>query len=252
MITPLLPIRTRITMLARLLTLQASYNYETMIGNGIAFALEPALRRLPGGRGGDAYRAAMARQSRYFNAHPYFAAVAVGALARAELSLESPERIERFRTASCGPLGSVGDRLVWAAGLPLCSLIALTAFGFGAPAAVVVSLFLIVYNTGHFALRIWGLHVGWRDGLGVASALSAPAFRFGPARLTRAAAFAAGLAIPLTIATAAGVRPFGVLVIGVLGVLGASVLVLLHGRIAGWRTAMWLLAASTIAAMVIR
>ena len=252
MISPWLPIGTRISMLARLLTLQASYNYETMIGNGIAFALEPALRRLPGGRGGDAYREAMARQSRYFNAHPYFAAVAVGALARAELSLESPERIERFRTAACGPLGSVGDRLVWAAWLPLCSLIALAAFGFGASAAVVVSLFLIVYNAGHFALRIWALNTGWRDGLGVAAALSAPAFRLGPARLTCAAAFVAGVAIPLTIATAAGVRPSGVLVIGLTGALGARVLVLLHGRIAGWRTAMWLLAASAIAAMVIR
>ena len=252
MITPWLPIRTRIAMLARLLTLQASYNYETMIGNGIAFALEPALRLLPGGRGGDAYRDAMARQSRYFNAHPYFAAVAVGALARAELSLESPERIERFRTASCGPLGSVGDRLVWVAWLPLCSLIALTTFGLGAPAAAVVALFLIVYNAGHFALRIWALNIGWRDGLGVAAALSAPAFRLGPARLTRAAAFVGGVAMPLTIATAAGVRPAGVLVIGLLGALGATVLVLLHGRIAGWRTAMWLLAASAIAAMVIR
>ena len=39
-----------------------------------------------------------------------------GALARAELDGEPPARIERFRTALCGPLGSVGDRLVWAAG----------------------------------------------------------------------------------------------------------------------------------------
>lgn len=252
MIIPWLPLRTRIAMLARLMTLQGSYNYETMIGNGIAFAMEPALRLLPGGRGGDAYRQAIARQSRYFNAHPYFAAVAVGALARAELSLEPPERIERFRTASCGPLGSVGDRLVWAAWLPLCSLIALTAFGLGAPAGVVVAIFLIVYNTGHFALRIWALNVGWRHGLAVAPALAAPIFRSGPAMLTRAAAMAAGIAIPLTIATAVGAKPLGVFVVGALGAIGATILVLLHGRLAGWRAAVWLLAASTVAAMVIR
>jgi len=252
MITPWLPFRTRVAMLARLMTLQGSYNYETMIGNGVAFAMEPALRLLPGGRGGDAYREAMARQSRYFNAHPYFAAVAVGALARAELSLEAPERIERFRTASCGPLGSVGDRLVWAAWLPLCSLIALAAYGFGAPALAVVSLFLVLYNAGHFALRIWALNVGWRDGLGVASALAAPIFRTGPAILTRAAAFAAGVALPMVIANAVGVRFTGVAVIALVGGLGATVLLLLNGRLAGWRSAIWLLAASTVAAMVIR
>ena len=84
------------------------------------------------GQDGHAYRAALARESQYFNAHPYLAAVAVGALARAELDGEPPARIERFRTALCGPLGSVGDRLVWAAWLPLCSLVALAAFGLGA------------------------------------------------------------------------------------------------------------------------
>lgn len=252
MIVPWLPLRTRIAMLVRLMTLQGSYNYETMIGNGIAFAMEPALRLLPGGRGGDAYRDAMARQSRYFNAHPYFAAVAVGALARAELALDPPERIERFRTASCGPLGSVGDRLVWAAWLPLCSLLALISFGMGMPAAGVVALFLITYNIGHFSLRIWALNVGWRDGLAVAGALGAPLFRAGPAVLTRAAAFAAGIAIPVTIATAIGARPSGVILVSTLAALGAAVLFLLHGRLAGWRVAIWLLTASTVAAMVIR
>ena len=78
-----------------------------------------------------AYRAALARESRYFNAHPYLAGVAVGALTRAELDGVDPARIERFRTALAGPLGSVGDRLVWASWLPFCSLVALCVFGAG-------------------------------------------------------------------------------------------------------------------------
>ena len=53
MITPWLPLSTRIRMLLRLLTIQGSYNYETMIGTGMAFAMEPALRLLPGGPAGD-------------------------------------------------------------------------------------------------------------------------------------------------------------------------------------------------------
>jgi PTS system mannose-specific IID component len=159
---PTLPIRTRVAIFLRLLAVQGSWNYEILMGNGIAFAVEPALRLLPGGVGGPAYRAAMKRQVGYFNAHPYLAGVAVGALARAELSGEAPERIDRFRTACCGPLGSVGDRLVWAGWLPLCSVMALAAFGLGASPAGVVLLFLGSYNIGHFALRIWGLDATFR------------------------------------------------------------------------------------------
>ncbi len=252
MTPPPLPPRVRLLMLARLLTLQGSYNYETMIGNGLAFAMEPALRLLPGGRDGAAYRDAIARQSRYFNAHPYFAAVAVGALARAELSLEDPARIERFRTASCGPLGSVGDRLVWAAWLPACSVTALAAFGLGLSWSAVLLLFLVVYNAGHVGLRIWGLNAGWTHGLGVASALGAPLFRQGPSVLTRALAGIAGAAIPLMVARAAGTRPLGVAIIVAVGAAGGLALVQLEGRVAGWRAAIWVLTAFITAGVLVR
>ena len=112
-----LPWRVQLRILFRLFAVQGSWNYEILLGTGIGFCIEPALRLLPGGAHGAAYRAALARQSQYFNCHPYFAGVSVGALAKAELDGESPDRIERFRTALCGPLGSVGDRLVWAAWL---------------------------------------------------------------------------------------------------------------------------------------
>src|SRR6185312_73226 len=99
---PRLPFRTRAEMFLRLLAVQGAWNYETLMGNGVAFAVEPALRLLPGGRDGEHYRAAMARQCGYFNANPYLAGLAVGALASAELSGEPTERIERFHTACCG------------------------------------------------------------------------------------------------------------------------------------------------------
>ena len=41
---------------------------SSSLGNGIGFCVEPALRLLPGGVDGAAYKAALARQSRYFNA----------------------------------------------------------------------------------------------------------------------------------------------------------------------------------------
>ena len=148
-----LPLHVKLAMFFRLLALQGSWNYETLNGTGIGFAMEPALSRLPGGRKGSSYRAALARQSRYFNTHPYLAGVAVGALTRAELEGVDPTRIERFRTALPGPLGSVGDRLVWASWLPFCSLVALAVYGTGGSPLAVVGTFLLLYNAGHLALR---------------------------------------------------------------------------------------------------
>ncbi len=181
----------------RLFAVQGAWNYETLIGNGIAFCMEPALRLLPGGVNGQRYNEALGRHARYFNAHPYLAGVAVGALARAELDNVPPAMIERFRTALGGPLGSVGDRLVWASWLPLCSLIALAIFGIGGRPLAVVAIFLAIYNGGHLAMRAWGLHVGFERGLRVADALAHPVLRRGPQYIGSAAALLAGVAIPL-------------------------------------------------------
>ncbi len=260
-----LPLHTFVTMFVRLLAIQGSWNYELLLGTGIGFCTEPALRRLPGGKGGASYRQALARQSRYFNAHPYLAAVAVGALSRAEIDEVPPAQIERFRTALCGPLGSVGDRLVWAGWLPFSSLLALVAFGFEASPVIVLLIFLGVYNVGHLGLRAWGLIVGWRRGLRVASALANPVMRQGPLHIARMNAFLAGIALPLSLARVldpgkalpalfdlfSGNRPLGGLlkirlalavpVTLLAALMGAAVLVSGHGRFEGWRAALLML-----------
>ena len=236
-----LPFRTSASIFLRLLAIQGSWNYETLLGNGIGFCVEPALRLLPGAPHSEEFKAALARESRYFNAHPYLAAVAVGALARAELDGEAPERIERFRTALCGPLGSVGDRLVWAGWLPFSSLLALAVFGFGAGPGTVLITFLVVYNVGHVGLRVWGLRTGWTHGLRVATALGHPVLRQGPQQIGRLAALAAGVALPLALQQVIG---FGRTLIGsvlLAAVIGAVVLARLQGRIEGWRLALFLL-----------
>jgi len=234
-----LPLATRLAIVSRLFAVQASWNYEILIGNGIGFCVEPALRLLPGGAGGDAYRASLARQSQYFNAHPYLASFAVGALARAELDGQPPERIERFRTALCGPLGSVGDRLVWVGLLPTCSFASLALFGLGASPLVCVLAFLLMYNAGHVSLRLWGLQMGWANGFGVAAALGHPILRMGPVWLARAGTLLAGMAVPLTVmrlVNGGGIARTGVTLLA--AAAGAGTLVLFHGRVEGWRLAL--------------
>lgn len=239
---PTLPVMTRIQIAIRLFMVQSAWNYELLLGNGVGFCIEPALRLLPGGKGGKEYREALSRESQYFNAHPYLAAVAVGALARAELEGAQPARIERFRTALCGPLGSVGDRLVWAGWLPFCSLLSLAAYGLGAGPIAVLLLFLGLYNVGHVGLRAWGLSVGWRNGMRVAGALATPVLREGPAHLARAAALVAGIALPLALGRSIGpgraVLGGVVVIVAVMGALAARLPVWLQG----WRLALGVLA----------
>lgn len=250
---PTLNARTHAAMFVRCLAIQGSWNYELLIGNGVGFCVEPALRQLPGGVDAPPYRQALARQSAYFNSHPYLASLAVGALARAELEGAPPARIDRFRTALCGPLGSVGDRLVWAAWLPACSLVALLMFGVGWSPLKVVAGFLILYNAGHFSLRAWGLRAGWRHGLRVASALGHPVLQHGPRYIGRVSAVLGGLALPLAVHRAIGggepLSPIPVAVAVVTPLL-AVLLVRLQARTEGWRVVLLLLAAFVLYSVV--
>ena len=41
---PRLPFVTRLSMITRLFAIQGAWNYETLLGNGVGFCIEPALR----------------------------------------------------------------------------------------------------------------------------------------------------------------------------------------------------------------
>ena len=183
----------------RTLLLQASWNYERLVGVGLAFSSEPLLRDLPGGREGERYRAALSRAAQHFNGHPYLIGLAVGALARTEHDAIPIEKMQRLRTALAGPLGSVGDKLIWAGLLPVCSAIALVLAVWVSPAAAVLS-FLVLYNLVHFALRFWGLSAGWNSGLRVAQRLGAPAIKWGLRIAGPFAALSLGFALPIVAA----------------------------------------------------
>jgi PTS system mannose-specific IID component len=123
-------------------------------------------------------------------------------------------------------------------------------FGLGASALSVVGFFLVAYNIGHFALRIWGLRTGWTHGLRVAAALGNPVLRQGPQQIGRLAAFATGVAIPLALwrIIGPGRSLLGVVLVAV--VLGSFLIVRLQGRIEGWRLSLIVLAAFVLFSVV--
>ena len=232
--------------LARLFMLQAAWNYERMQGVGFGNAVEPALRTLEGGEGGPRYRAALARQAQFFNAHPYFAGLAVGAAVRAEVDGAPPERIAKLREALCGPLGSLGDRLFWASWLPSCAAIGVGAFVLGARLWAAV-LFLVLYNAAHIGCRIWALRAGWDRGLAVAGALNGPVLRLMARVAAPLAGVMVGAALPLFFMwRMAGATSRAYVAAGLGAVAVAAILALARARITGVALAALLLGATWI------
>jgi len=154
--------------------LQGSWNYRTMQGTGFGFSVLPVLRTLHPDRPKE-LSMAVARHVEHFNAHPYLAELALGAVLRMESDGEAPEAIHRFKSAVRGPLGQLGDSLVWGAWLPSCVLLAVLAALLGTPPLVVVVLFLVTYNGGHLWLRVWAFRTGFREGREVAGRLRSAA-----------------------------------------------------------------------------
>ncbi len=185
-----------VSALLRTLLFQASWNFDRMVGVGMAHASEPLLRTLPGGRGGERYRDAMRRATQFFNAHPYMGGMAVGAVARAEHQGVPGEQIHRLRHALVGPLGSVGDKLIWAGVLPAAMGVGLVVTATVSPLAGVVS-FLVVYNAVHLGFRGWGLRAGWRSGPAIARELTAGGIQRGLKLVGPLAAISVGFALPV-------------------------------------------------------
>ncbi len=180
----------------RTLVVQASFNYDRLVGVGTAFAIEPLLRRLPGGADGERFEGAMRRATQFFNAHPYMSGLAIGAVAKAEHEGLPDETIRRLRHALIGPLGSIGDKLIWAGVLPGTVGIGLFVTAVVSPIAGVL-VFLALFNGVHLALRTWALREGWRLGPSVSRALTARGIQRGMGLVGPLAAFSGGLALPV-------------------------------------------------------
>lgn len=177
----------------RSFAIQGSWNYRTLLGGGLAYAMLPLLARVYAGNP-VALRESLRRHAASFNGHPYLCTMAVGALARLESEGHDPARIERFRTALRGPLGALGDRAVWAGWRPVCLLGTILAFGLGLGPWKAAALFLVVYNAGHLWLRAWAFRRGWDAGLSVGTLLSGSLVDRAPRWLAPAAQLLLGAA----------------------------------------------------------
>lgn len=218
--------------LLRTFAVQGSWNYRTMIGGGLAYALLPLLQRI---HAGDpvALREAVERHSSAFNAHPYLSPLAVGAFARVEHEGREAETIERFRAALPGPLGALGDQAVWAGWRPFCTLCAIVAYGLGLDARLAALAFVIVYNAAHVGLRVWGMRMGWLHGLDVGRVLKRSPLKAIGVKLVPINAALLGAVMVLLVLRAPGFAPTPTMGIAIAAVsLGAFFLPARAGALA--------------------
>jgi hypothetical protein len=173
-------------LLFRSLLIQALWNPRDLQGSALAWALDEPVDP--------------AHPPEPFNAHPYLAGVALGALVReARDGRLQPEALLRFRAALRAPLGALGDALVWAGWVPFLALTAVALLLAGAPPVPVVGGFLVLHNVLHLALRRWGVALGLAHGVEVGRALGqSPLLRLGDAARQGAVA-AAGVVVGLAV-----------------------------------------------------
>lgn len=206
--------------LVRLLGVQAAWTYERMAGIGVGHAAAPLLRSHYRERPPEERRAAVARSAEYFNCHPYLAGVAVGAVVRAERDGVPGQAISRLRTALSGPLGAMGDQLIWAGEVPALMGLALAALPW--IGWWTVPLLLVAHNAWRLWLTRWGLDLGLVEGLNIGAALQRSWLPRGARDAQRLGAFAVGLGVPVvadwTLSGASDTAILGTLVVAVLAI----------------------------------
>ena len=172
-----------ISIFFRSFLIQAVWNYQSMLSIGICFALIPVANKLFKNRQKkiEFYN----RHLNFFNAHPYFSSFALGAISRIEedMVLEGKEdynKLDRLKNALIGPLGAIGDQLVWATLKPASILICLFAvilLDNYYTKIVFLFLFLILYNIPHLYIRIFGIIKGYQAGYDVYKILNIERFK---------------------------------------------------------------------------
>ena len=147
--------------------LQASFNYERFQNIGWAFTMIPILKKVYPDK--DELSAALGRHLEFFNTHPYLISPLAGIIAAMEEEGEDQETVRGVKVALMGPLGGIGDALIWLTFLPIFA-------GLGAALAMEGNLagpilYLVLMNVLNFSLKYFGVFFGYNAGITMLSAI---------------------------------------------------------------------------------
>ncbi|MDD3626571.1 MAG: PTS system mannose/fructose/sorbose family transporter subunit IID [bacterium] len=150
--------------------MQALWNYESLLGYGVAFALLPILEKL---YSKEDIVAKGREYLSYFNSQPYVTSFIIGLLIRfeeetAEKQINNSLKISSVKTNYMGPLAALGDSFFWwnlkPAGLIISLFFILFFFETLNWSIFILVLFLLFFNFFHFFFRFGGIFYGYKFG----------------------------------------------------------------------------------------
>ncbi len=147
---------------------QTGWTYERVISLGFVWIMIPLAKRLFSSI--QEQRDFLKRHLLSFNANPYLANYAVGAVTKLEERKTPPEQIKRFKDLLRGPLGALGDNLIWQNLRPALLILGLIlTYRFGVYG---VLTFFLIFNFYQIYVRARGIVKGYALGLRISSDLT--------------------------------------------------------------------------------
>lgn len=150
----------------RSFTINAAFNYERQMSQGVQYALGPALKKLYPEE--DRLAAALKRHAEFFNTTPMLGPFVFGiTAAMEEENANDPDfdesSINSVKASLMGPLAGIGDSVFWGTLRPLAGGIACSLALTGNLFAPI--LFLLIFNIPNVLVRYYGVHWGYQSGM---------------------------------------------------------------------------------------
>ena len=180
--------------------LQTLMSYVRMQGLGFGLSMLPFIKHA--GIEGERLKSFLKRHLSFFNAHPYLAAYALGAVGKMETEGVGEAEITEFKSRIMGPLGVFGDQIFWARFRPLVAMTTIIILmylnwppitGYRLEIIWILTGAFIIYNWVHFAVRWQGLVWGYASGKAVLRVLTRSRLVKYRLHLGLGTAFAAGI-----------------------------------------------------------
>ncbi len=155
--------------------MMAVWNFQRMLNLGFLFCLLPIIKSLRLNE--EKKREFYQRHLNFYNSHPYFASVVLGIIIKKEEELSQAlpadyknklQTIDTLKRGFMGPMGALGDSLVWESFRPMISagliLIILLTLPHLSLAYAGILIYFLLYNLLNEYIRFVGVFEGYKKG----------------------------------------------------------------------------------------
>ncbi len=143
--------------------LQSSFNYERMQGTGWIWTIAPGLKKIYKGDK-EGLKKSMETHVTFFNCHPFLNSLVSGIVLALEENKTDLNTVQSIKVALMGPLGGIGDSILWLTALPLIAGIS-AQLALQTNSIIGAITFLILFNAIHLSLRFGLIHYGYNLGI---------------------------------------------------------------------------------------